>query len=126
MSIVLLLVLLVVFQLKHLISDFYLQGRYMLGKFNANGWFLPLFSHVLVHGAMTFFICVLCVPFAISIYLSLFDMAIHFTVDRWKVIRSRATDSSQPLFWHLLGVDQMFHHLTHYIIIFVIFIYFSI
>lgn len=125
MSIIILFSLLVAFQCKHLLCDYYLQGKYMLGKFNANGWVTPLFCHVLVHGIATFIIGIICVPFLIALYLSMLDMTVHFVVDRWKVIQSRSTDHMQPYFWHLLGIDQMLHHLTHYFIIFVIFTYFS-
>ena len=125
MSILTIGILLSLFQFKHFLCDFLLQGKYMLGKFDAKGWVIPLFCHVLVHGIATFVVAIFCVPIIMSLYLSVFDMSMHFIVDRWKVIKSRATDNTQPYFWHLLGMDQMFHHFTHYLIIFAIFIYFS-
>jgi hypothetical protein len=106
-------VLLVVYQIKHFLADytFQLNSRYMLGKFKPGLKFVgPLLAHVAVHGAFTFVIVFLFkffmimngaplhfyfplyvdVPRALlslSIYsgkLALFDMVVHFIMDRIK------------------------------------------
>ncbi len=110
--------LLVLYQAKHFICDFPLQGRYMLGKFNKEGWVLPLAAHASVHAAATFLITVFFVGWW-AIPLAIADAIIHFCMDRIKAspyLWGRY-NHSQPQFWYALGVDQMVHHLTHYVII---------
>lgn len=81
----LLFLLLIVFQFKHLLSDYFLQGEYMLGKFKPNWAFLfPLLAHVGVHAAMTFAIAMFLVSWKLSILLALGDASIHFAMDRIK------------------------------------------
>ena len=76
-------VLLVIYQVKHFLADYPLQGPYMLGKFKPGWDFLgPLLAHVGVHGAMTLVICLCFKPYLW--WLALVDMAIHFTMDRLK------------------------------------------
>ena len=79
-------ILLVIYQLKHFLADYPLQGKYMLGKFKPYPQFiLPLLAHALVHGLFTYTIVYL---FHKGVYVALglaaFDMGIHFVVDRIK------------------------------------------
>lgn len=77
-------VLLVVYQLKHLICDYFLQGKYMLGKFQPYPKFiLPLLAHASVHGMATFLIA-LCVKPKIAFWVALLDLVAHFVIDRVK------------------------------------------
>lgn len=108
--------LLVIFQLKHFLCDYPLQGRYMLGKFKKEGWELSLAAHAGVHFLATFAIG-LFFGFQIALAVAVLDFGVHFVVDKIKVEASRKTDHSKPEFWWYLGLDQMAHHLTHYIII---------
>lgn len=79
------ILLLIVYQLKHFICDYLLQGKYMLGKFkNYPEYVLPLLAHVSVHGLATLAI-VICYKPLLAPWLALFDMAIHFAMDRIKV-----------------------------------------
>lgn len=112
-------VLLIAFQIKHFVADYPLQGRYMLGKFKETGWILPLASHAAVHALFTFLIAA-WFGVGTAILLALIDFSIHFIVDRAKVSFSKGVTPQQPKFWHLLGLDQMAHHLTHYAIILVL------
>ena len=74
--------LLVVYQIKHFLADYPLQGRYMLGKFKPFPQFiLPLLSHGLVHGLFTFFIALYLKPWDVAMALGIFDMTIHSVVD---------------------------------------------
>lgn len=74
--------LLVVFQIKHFLADYPLQGRYMLGKFKPYPDFiLPLLSHGLVHGVFTFLIALYLKPWDVALVLAVLDLAIHSTVD---------------------------------------------
>lgn len=127
--------LLALFQLKHWLADYLLQTRYMLGKF-ADGWdfVLPLFSHVAVHGLMTFGI-VMCFRPRLALLAMVFDMIVHFVMDRikaapsmlgrWRPLtKETAADANEARwrendkFWWSVGFDQSIHHLTHYAIIY--------
>ncbi len=143
--------LLIVYQIKHFICDYPLQGRYMLGKFKTYpAYIVPLLAHVLVHGVFTFVIVSLVNP-SLAAPLALFDMVVHFIMDRIKASpnmlgrfeslskteyegllsnisynkKSGVTCvhfykelKSNTYFWYSLGLDQMVHHLTHYVIIY--------
>lgn len=130
--------LLVLYQLKHFVCDYPLQGSYMLGKFKPYPkYILPLLAHSGVHGVFTLAIA-LAMGFRAALWLALFDMSAHFIVDRIKASPTmlgrfkpltketyikaiegddRAAISSNTYFWWALGADQMAHHLTHYFII---------
>lgn len=78
--------LLVIYQIKHFLADFPLQGKYMLGKFNpGNTWILPLTAHAGVHAGFTF---VIAMAFRWDLALAggcaILDFAMHFMIDRIK------------------------------------------
>ena len=122
-----LLVLLIAFQLKHFICDYPLQNQYMLGKFKDKGWTKPLSAHCFVHALFTFVIS-LCFLWSTnggivySLLLSVLDFIIHFIQDRIKAspkLLGRFKPDNK-FFWWALGQDQMTHHLTHYLIIYIL------
>jgi len=153
-------ILLIVFQIKHLLADYLLQNEYMLGKFKQRGWIMPLAAHSAVHGAFTMAIVyVYSSDLTLSIGLSGLDMALHFIMDRVKaspnllgkykaidrreylaltdelalaeweadstgirLTKQKLSDKMRDnkIFWLSLGFDQMFHALTHYLIIYII------
>jgi hypothetical protein len=78
--------LLIVFQLKHFLADYILQGKYMLGKFRDGwAWVPPLLAHCVVHGAITFVICdILGVGTWLALELMLVDICWHSVMDRIK------------------------------------------
>jgi hypothetical protein len=109
---------LVVFQAKHYLADYPLQGPYMLGKFKPGwGFVAPLAAHASVHAAITLAISLVLAP---SLWwLAFVDGAVHFVVDRVKAspqMLGRWTPQQRP-FWMALGADQAAHHLTHYVIL---------
>lgn len=117
--------LLIIFQLKHFLADYPLQTPYMLGKFKSDwSFFWPLYSHAWVHGTLSLLIAFTYthdITFSIRIYM--IDMVIHFLVDRMKAgpkYLGRFKDMYEKKFWWCLGFDQMIHHLTHYLLIFLI------
>ena len=115
--------LLVAFQLKHFIADYPLQTQYMLGKTKATGWIKPLAAHAAVHVWFTFLIILFISPDNYLLYLLvLVDFVIHFTVDRIKASPKLGGkfNPTQPYFWWALGADQMAHHLTHYVFIYIL------
>ena len=89
----------------------------MLGKFKKEGWELPLTAHAGVHFLGTLIIGLFFAPIQIVLACALLDFGVHFVVDKIKVEASRSTDHSKANFWWYLGIDQMAHHLTHYLII---------
>lgn len=117
--------LLVLFQLKHFISDFPLQTQYMLGKMSRTNWILPLATHAGVHSAGTFVIAFLFTSFSVAIGLSLADFILHFIVDRVKASPDLGGrwKPNQSYFWWALGADQMTHHLINYVFIYIILFY---
>lgn len=135
--------LLVLFQIKHIAADYFLQGKYMLGKFKPGwDWILPLAAHCAVHAAMTGLIIYATVK--TMYWLAAVDFIVHFAMDRikaspellgrfkalsaqeYKFMSSAQNNEyasrmrSNTLFWWSLGLDQMVHHLTHYGIIYVL------
>ena len=115
--------LLIVFQIKHFLADYPLQTEYMLGKFKAKDWELPLFSHAAVHGLMTFGIVAQFLgDLRIALFMGLFDLVVHFVVDRVKAspFMFGKYKPHEKAFWLAVGGDQFMHHITHYIVIFVI------
>lgn len=152
--------LLIIFQLKHFLADYPLQGSYMLGKFqNGWQWVLPLTAHAGVHLGFTF---VICLAYSgnlnLASLLALLDFGLHFSMDRIKASpkllgRYKALSSyeykqlaimlkgfdcidfqginidhyyaeglikSNKKFWWALGLDQMVHHLTDILIIYLV------
>lgn len=83
-------ILLIIFQIKHFICDYPLQGRYMLGKFREYPkYIIPLLAHVSVHGLFTGLIAVaLCYHGGLAIGTAALcvgiDMGLHFCMDRIK------------------------------------------
>lgn len=112
--------LLVLYQLKHYLADFPLQGAWMLGKFRPGWDFVgPLAAHAGVHGLFTLAIAAVFGAGWFAVGLAVFDFVTHFVVDRIKaspdLLGRYKPDQRQ--FWWALGGDQMAHHLCHYFII---------
>lgn len=87
--------LLLAYEAKHFLCDFPLQGRYMLGKFRAVGWFWPLAAHAAVHALGTALIVSWALYFtarqpsnagagAFIVWAAGFDFWAHFIMDRVK------------------------------------------
>jgi len=126
------LILLLVFQIKHLLADYYLQFPYMYeNKGKPTGWVEPLLDHAGVHAIFTAII----IGVYFDIYdvsntldhnilffsIIVFDFVTHFITDRWKATRGRTPNESK--FWTALGIDQMVHHTVGILIVFGIHLY---
>lgn len=100
------LLLLVLFQLKHFLADFPLQTQYMLGKFKGGkAWILPLLAHGLVHAAFTFLIAYAFTRSPIfSAFLAYTDLKIHTLMDRIK-----ASPNMLGKFKNLTAGEYKFH-----------------
>lgn len=77
------LALFLVFEVKHLVCDFFLQTEYHLGKFKREGWEVPLASHCAVHALATLLICLAVCP-RVAFFCVLMDFGMHFIMDRVK------------------------------------------
>jgi hypothetical protein len=105
---------LLIFLIKHLFADFFLQTSWMAsGKEQPQGWLKPLLAHVGVHAVSTLVIFAALAPF--YWWMGIVDFAVHFAIDRGKGLLNRAFDNdpSKTGFWWLIGIDQTLHHLTH-------------
>lgn len=105
------------FQIKHLVVDFYLQTNAQVKGKGIYGNLVG-FSHSLEHAIGTLVICFLMQPF-VSVPMMLFvagiDLITHYHIDFCKM-RFGNRDVTQAQFWNQLGLDQ-FAHQTVYLII---------
>lgn len=107
------------FQVKHLLADYFLQFEFMYKwKGAENDWFYPLFSHAAIHALFTVYIVYFFAP-SIALFAMVFDLITHMIIDRWKATRTAEIHESK--FWYYLGLDQMLHHMVGIFIIFIVF-----
>lgn len=124
------IILLVAYQIKHWLADYPLQTQYMLKKGGEGwSWILPLTAHASVHALGTLIIAATATSLAnldhsLSFVISLaaLDFVIHFTMDRIKADKKLLGRFPFPTtaFFCSLGFDQAVHHLTHYLIIYLL------
>ena len=114
--------LLIAFQIKHFVCDYPMQNNYMLQKGSDNNWILPLSFHCFVHALFTFIIALFATSFSMAIIAALIDFAIHFVMDRIKASKKMLGkyNPSDKSFWVSLGFDQMTHHLTGILLVWMI------
>lgn len=102
------------FRAKQLVCDFYLQNNWMVhGKALDQAWHLPLATHAGIHAGGTLLIVLTVAP--ALWWLAPLDFVIHGVVDRIKAMKSLGGRYSieQSAFWHVFGLDQEAHNLTH-------------
>lgn len=120
-----LLLLYVVFRLKHFICDFMLQSDWMAlnkGKPGREGY-NALFSHTVIHAIGTLLIMLVFAP---SLWwLGIVDLVVHSIVDRLKGVLTykRHWGTKDTIFWWAFGFDQELHNFTHMIYIVLIFMH---
>jgi hypothetical protein len=111
-----LLLLFIVFQVKHFLADYVFQNVYMLQKSRAGWDFVwPLTIHSGVHALFTLAI-VIWVGKTSLWWLAILDFVVHFSMDRIKAsprLLGRFSDMQTSSYWISFGLDQMVHHLTH-------------
>lgn len=102
-----------IYQIKHFLADYIFQNgiTFMLGKFKKGwGWILPLTAHVAVHGVMTAGIAFWVGRGDIALSLALFDMIVHFGMDRLKAspnLLGRYKGLSAPEYYALMGGKEI-------------------
>lgn len=119
------LILFILFHLKHFLCDFPLQTTYMLGKGKQGlQWILPLGTHCLVHVAFSMAIIVIFKPE--YLWLSWAEFCAHFLIDRIKVLYRlpkgvwKDDEKGRYLskYYQAFGLDQMAHQLTYVLMIY--------
>lgn len=116
------LILFLLFTIKHFIVDFPLQGEFQWKNKGTYGH-LGGILHAGLHTFATFLILIFFLSFWYSLVLSLLDGLIHYHVDYLKMKINQITgwkSDKDPEFWWLLGVDQLLHYLTYIFIIYLI------
>lgn len=116
-----LILLYVLFRIKHFACDFLLQTDWMAltkGKPGREGY-QALFIHAFIHAIGTF---VIVMMFAPSLWwLGPLDFVVHSVIDRIKgyFTYKRGWTPKDTIFWWTLGADQEAHNFTHlaYIVI---------
>ena len=119
-----LLILYVLFRVKHFACDFLLQTDWMAmtkGKPGREGY-TALLTHSAIHAIGTFAIVMLFAPQLW--WLGPVDFAVHSVIDRIKGLftyRMQWTPKD-TVFWWTLGADQEAHNFTHLAYIVLIFL----
>jgi len=105
------LYLLIAFQVKHLLCDYFLQfPRHFTVKGTYGKW--GGIEHALIHALGTL---LLLNPIA-----ALIDFVVHYHID-WAKMKLGAVKGWKPdnnKFWWALGVDQFAHHITYILLIY--------
>ena len=118
----LMLVLLFLFQIKHMFADFYLQTPRML---RARGVYLHWgrLQHAGVHGVGSLLAMVgVGVPIGLALLMSVIDWIVHFHIDwakgRWSDHKGFGPD--QAGYWRGFGVDQLAHQATYLVMVWIV------
>jgi uncharacterized membrane protein HdeD (DUF308 family) len=106
--------------IKHFLCDFPLQTSPWM--YRNKGIYLHMggVTHALIHGIATTMILYFFVG-QHALYYGLLDFIVHYHIDWAKLninqkYNLRADNSNG--FWILLGLDQLLHHLTYFVIIY--------
>lgn len=113
------IVLLVLFGVKHFLADFLWQFPFMLrdkGVYGAPGGLY----HSWIHGILTFFVLIGFARPEDAVTLALIDSAIHYHIDWGKTNLSQGLTVQDQAFWIWFGLDQTLHYLTYVAIIAII------
>lgn len=112
--------------IKHFIGDFPLQMFPWIYQ-NKGRYLHPAgIVHAGIHGIGTFIVLSFFIDIHTSILLATLDMLLHYHIDWAKMNLSRHYDlkpNNSEWFWVLLGLDQLLHHLTYFVIIYYAFKY---
>lgn len=125
MTLLEMLLLYIVFRIKHFACDFMLQTDWMAltkGKPGKEGY-QALFSHTLIHALGTLLIVLAFAP--VLWWLALVDFVVHSIVDRLKglITLKKGWQTNDTLFWWAFGADQELHNFTHLAYIVAILVY---
>lgn len=112
--------------IKHFICDFPLQMFPWIYQ-NKGRYLHPAgIVHAGIHGIGTLIVLSFFIDIKTSITLAIIDILLHYHIDWAKMNLSRHYDlkpNNSEWFWVLLGLDQLLHHLTYFVIIYYAFKY---
>lgn len=121
--IVTVLVMMALFQAKHLLADYYWQTMWMIankGRYGHPGGIV----HAALHAMLTAPILLLAdIGALLFFWIVVIEFAVHYNIDWLKahVIRRSGLGINDASFWNLLGLDQAAHQLTYVAILAVVF-----
>ena len=109
--------------IKHFICDFPLQTSPWMYR-NKGIYFHPGgIAHAAIHGAGTLLVLAPLIGMG-AFQFAILDMVVHYHIDWVKMNlgkRYNLRPDNSDLFWILLGLDQLLHHLTYFLIIYLAF-----
>ena len=120
----LVIILLVLFGIKHFLCDFLWQTPKMLAEKGTYGAIGGI-AHAGAHALGTTIIFVLLLPWdpfahLVAILLGLLDGVMHYHIDWIKQHLNQGLTPADKMFWIWLGADQGLHYLTYILIIAII------
>lgn len=110
-----LLALLLLFQVKHMFADFFLQTPRMLSGRSAY-FHMGRAQHASVHVAGTAVaLVVMGAPIKFAAVICILEWVVHFHIDFGKARFNelKQLKPTQPLYWWAMGADQTLHQLTY-------------
>lgn len=109
------LLLIVAFQFKHLIADFFLQNAKMImGR--EKYWHMGRAQHAGIHTILSLLVLVVFGTAPMTLFwLLLAEFIVHSHIDWAKAKYScgRQLDPTQRMYWIAMGTDQALHQLTY-------------
>jgi Protein of unknown function (DUF3307) len=123
-----LLVVLILFHIKHYFGDFVLQSNYMLGKGKGGvAWILPLSAHCAVHAILSLFIILVVTPSLF--WLVGLEFIAHFLIDKLKVSYKLPSgdwgaNKGKYLnqYYMAFGLDQLAHQLCYVVMAYAMYV----
>ena len=113
------IILLILFDIKHFLADFLWQFPHMVadkGHYGAAGGM----THAGMHGILTFFVLIGFVRSEDAATIALIDATVHYHIDWAKTNLSRGLTIEDHSYWIWFGLDQALHYLTYIAIIAII------
>ena len=107
-----LFLLLVLFCLKHLVCDGFLQFGYMFHEKGIYGAWGGI-HHAMIHAVFTLFILLAFTSSSEAVLLASLDGVIHYHVDWAKKNLSVGLTVNDQMYWIWFATDQALHHLTY-------------
>lgn len=109
------LLVLLLFQIKHLCADFLLQTPYILNNrriYGHPGGLLHVAHHVVLSGVVL--LLTGCDLTSLAVLL-IVEAVVHYHIDWSKdnIVKALAVTPQHPRFWHLMGLDQLLHQATY-------------
>jgi hypothetical protein len=110
------IILLLLFSIKHFLADFVFQSNTMVqekGTYGAMGGL----QHAFTHAMLTAFLLLPVIPVVMVVLkIAFIDGIIHYHIDWIKQKASKGYTPADKAFWFWLGLDQMLHYITYLVI----------